>query len=74
MRNKENIKAMIDHIVIFLGSGDSLYYYNSHKICHIEEVSLAHLVREVDVQPSHPGSSLHRCEFGFLFFKKTKSL
>jgi hypothetical protein len=23
-----------------------------------EEVSLVHLVREVDVQPSHPGSSL----------------
>jgi hypothetical protein len=28
------------------------------------------LVREVDVQPSHPGSSLNRREFGFLFFKK----
>jgi hypothetical protein len=28
------------------------------------------LVREVDVQPSHPSSSLHRCEFGFLFSKK----
>jgi hypothetical protein len=34
-----------------------------------EEVSLAHLVREVDVQPSHPGSSLQRREFGFLFKK-----
>jgi hypothetical protein len=36
-----------------------------------QEVSLAHLVREVDVQPSHPGSSLQRHEFGFLF-QKTK--
>jgi hypothetical protein len=35
-------------------------------------VSIAHLVREVDVQPSHPGSSLHGCEFGFLFSKKKK--
>jgi hypothetical protein len=34
------------------------------------EVSLAHLAREVDVQPSHPGSSPHRHEFGFLFSKK----
>jgi hypothetical protein len=32
-----------------------------------QEVSLAHLVMEVDVQPSHPGSSLQRREFGFLF-------
>jgi hypothetical protein len=39
-----------------------------------EEVSLAHLVREVDVQPSHPGSSLHRCEFGFLFSKKKNKI
>jgi hypothetical protein len=37
------------------------------------EVSLAHLAREVDVQPSHPDSSPHRREFGILFFfKKTK--
>jgi hypothetical protein len=35
--------------------------------------SLAHLVREVDVQPSHPGSSLHGREFGFLFSKKKKN-
>jgi hypothetical protein len=35
-------------------------------------VSLAHLAREVDVQPSHPDSSPHRREFGFLFFFKTK--
>jgi hypothetical protein len=35
----------------------------------IQEVSLAHLAREVDVQPSHPGSSPHRREFGFLFSK-----
>jgi hypothetical protein len=35
----------------------------------IREVSLAHLVREVDVQPSHPGSSPHGCRFGFLLFK-----
>jgi hypothetical protein len=34
-----------------------------------QEVSLAHLAREVDVQPSHPGSSPHRREFGFLFSK-----
>jgi hypothetical protein len=34
-----------------------------------EEVSLAHLAREVDVQPCHPGSSPHRREFGFLFSK-----
>jgi hypothetical protein len=27
------------------------------------------LAREVDVQPSHPGSSPHRREFGFLFSK-----
>jgi hypothetical protein len=32
-------------------------------------VSLAHLAREVDVKPSHPGSSPHRDEFGFLFSK-----
>jgi hypothetical protein len=36
------------------------------------EGSLAHLVREVDVQPSHPGLSLHGHRFGFLFFKKIK--
>jgi hypothetical protein len=36
----------------------------------LKEVSLAHLVREVDVQPNHPGSSLQRREFGFLFKKK----
>jgi hypothetical protein len=34
-------------------------------------VSLAHLAREVDVQPSHPGSSLHRRELGS-YFQKTK--
>jgi hypothetical protein len=34
-----------------------------------EEVSLAHLAREVDVQTSHLGSSLNRREFGFLFSK-----
>jgi hypothetical protein len=34
-----------------------------------KEVSLAHLAREVDLQPSHPGSSPHRREFGFLFSK-----
>jgi hypothetical protein len=34
-----------------------------------EEVSLAHFAREVDVQPSHPGSSPHIREFGFLFSK-----
>jgi hypothetical protein len=45
----------------------SLVRANKHKN---QEVSLAHLVREVDVQPSHPGSSPHRREFGFLFSKK----
>jgi hypothetical protein len=34
-----------------------------------QEVSLAHLAREVDVQSSHLGSSPHRREFGFLFSK-----
>jgi hypothetical protein len=38
----------------------------------VEEVSLAHLVQEVDVQPSHLGSSPHRREFGFLFPKKKR--
>jgi hypothetical protein len=33
-------------------------------------VSLAHLVSEVDVQPSHPGSSPHGRKFGFLLLKK----
>jgi hypothetical protein len=31
-----------------------------------QEVSLTHLVREVDVQPSHPGSSPHGRRIGFL--------
>jgi hypothetical protein len=39
----------------------SLYY---------KEVSLAHMVKEVDVQPSHPGSSLYGRRFGFLLLKK----
>jgi hypothetical protein len=39
-----------------------------HKMAQ-KEVSLAHLAREVDVQPSHPGSSPHIREFGFLFSK-----
>jgi hypothetical protein len=34
-----------------------------------QEVSLSHLAREVDVQSSHPGSSPHGHEFGFLFSK-----
>ena len=33
-------------------------------------MSLAHLVREVDVQPGCPGSSPYGCEFGFLLFKR----
>jgi hypothetical protein len=37
----------------------------------IEEVSLAHMVREVDVQSNHPGSSLHGHIFGFLLLKNT---
>jgi hypothetical protein len=35
-----------------------------------KEVSLAHMVRKVDVQPSHPGSSPHGRGFGFLLLKK----
>jgi hypothetical protein len=35
-----------------------------------EIVSLAHLVRQVDVQSSHPGSNLHGHRIGFLLFKK----
>jgi hypothetical protein len=31
---------------------------------------MANLVMEVDVQPSHLGSSLHGCRFGFLLLKK----
>jgi hypothetical protein len=39
----------------------------------MEEVSLAQLAMEVDVQPRHPGSNPHECEFGFLLFiKKTR--
>jgi hypothetical protein len=34
-----------------------------------QEVSLAHLVREVDVQSSHPSSSPHRHRFGFYCLK-----
>jgi hypothetical protein len=33
-----------------------------------QEVSLAQLAMGVDVQPRHPGSNPHRCEFGFLLF------
>jgi hypothetical protein len=40
--------------------------------CALKEVSLAHLVREVDVQPSYPGSSLQRREFGFLLKKRCR--
>jgi hypothetical protein len=29
------------------------------------------MVREVDVQPSHPGSNPHGCRFGFLLLKNT---
>jgi hypothetical protein len=39
-----------------------------------EEVSLAHLVRKVEIQPNHPGSSPHGCRFGFLLLQKTKLL
>ena len=35
-----------------------------------QEVSPAHLVSEVDVQPSHLGSIPHDREFGFLLFQK----
>jgi hypothetical protein len=35
-----------------------------------KEVNLAHFVREVDVQSSHPGSSPHWCRFGFILFQK----
>jgi hypothetical protein len=47
---------------------------NTTQVVNGQEVSLAHLAREVDVQPSHPGSSPHRRELGFLFSKKPKSL
>jgi hypothetical protein len=36
----------------------------------MKEVSLSHMVREVDVHPSHQGSSLHERRFGFLLLKK----
>jgi hypothetical protein len=36
----------------------------------IKEVSLAHLVRKVDVQPSHPGLSHQGRRFWFLLFQK----
>jgi hypothetical protein len=32
--------------------------------------TMANLVMELDVQPSHLGSSLHGCRFGFLLLKK----
>jgi hypothetical protein len=35
-----------------------------------EEVSLVHLVREVDIQPNNTGPSSHSLRFGFLLFKK----
>jgi hypothetical protein len=38
-----------------------------------EEVSLTHLVREVDVQPSHRGSSPRDTNLGS-YYLKTKSL
>jgi hypothetical protein len=34
----------------------------------VQEVSLAQLAMGVDVQPRHPGSNPHGCEFGFLLF------
>jgi hypothetical protein len=38
-----------------------------------KEVSLAQLAMGVDVEPRHPGSNPHGCEFGFLLFiKKTR--
>jgi hypothetical protein len=33
-----------------------------------KEVSLAQLAMGVDIQPRHPGSNPHGCEFGFLLF------
>jgi hypothetical protein len=36
---------------------------------YFKEVSVAHLIREVDVQSSLPGSSFQEREFGFLLFK-----
>jgi hypothetical protein len=39
-----------------------------------KEVSLTHLVREVDVQPSHPGSNPHGRRSGFLLFKNKNPL
>jgi hypothetical protein len=40
------------------------------KIVSLKEVILAHMVREVDIQPNHPGSSPHGRRFGFLLLKK----
>jgi hypothetical protein len=40
------------------------------RIATKKEVSLAHMVRKVDVQPSHLGLSPHGCRFGFLLLKK----
>jgi hypothetical protein len=37
-------------------------------------MSLANLVREVDVQPNHSGSSPHGREFGLVFFQMQKSM
>lgn len=34
-----------------------------------KEVILAHLAREYDVQPNHPSSSPHGCEFEFFLIK-----
>ena len=35
---------------------------------------VAHLVREADGESSHPGSSTHGRGFGFLLFRKTKTI
>jgi hypothetical protein len=40
----------------------------SYKSLNRQEVSLAQLAMGVDVQPKHPGSNPHGCEFGFLLF------
>jgi hypothetical protein len=61
-----------------LNKGESYNYVHMHsciwnwgEIFSAQEVSLAHLLREVDVQPSLLGSSPQGRRFGFLLLKNT---